>query len=288
MSSNDAPQLVTQGDDNQTTWIMAFREKGLMPTGRKEVTGLRDIDRALGNHICDALKGLFVTDETRHNRALARFAERPPEDQLVIGHFDDLKDLVRSIRQARAGRPSKAADKFSNPDALPLMNLTRTLDLSWGYQERQLDREDYATILDRNTGKTRFLVATLPVLLTYNLTIVSADKEPLAMLANYMAHHFYRMHSTTIIAKVPLAGLAVDVECALNNLKGTVGTDVSLPIGEERLFGVQISIDLIADTMVAHEVMEIPKRVEVGLKVMDQHPIVVAQPVDGIKTNRRP
>ncbi|HAV1601626.1 TPA: hypothetical protein JG832_002517 [Enterobacter hormaechei subsp. xiangfangensis] len=258
-------------DYNHTNHLLfRFRERGLEPTGRREVTGLRDIDHALANLLATALKGLMVSEETLHNRAFARFAARPPRDQVLVGHFDDLRDMVRSIRQAKAGRPSQHGNPFANPDALPIINITRTLDLSYGYTERQLDRQDFAELQDTTTGETRFLLSTLPVTLTYNLTIASADKEPLAMLCNLLAGHFYALHSTSFEAVTRLAGADIELECALNNMKGTMISDVSLPVSEERLFAGQMTIEVIADTMIAHEVKQVARRYQVGIKAMDE------------------
>lgn len=250
--------------------LFQFREKGIRPTGRREVAGLRDIDHALGNLIARSLQGLFVTTETVHNRSLARFLERPPQDQVLLGHFEDLRDMVRAIRQARAGRGSQKGNKYANLDALPIINLTRTLDISYGYSERQLDRSDFGELVNSETGVTSYAISSLPMQLSYILTVVTAEKEPLAILCNALANNFYFMHSTSFNAPTSLCGQLIDVECALNNMKGFMVSDISLPVSEERLFAGQMTIDVIADNLVAHEVESFTRRTQVGIKVMEE------------------
>lgn len=270
MSSNNGVELNPPDFVYPKKMVMMFREKGLRPTGRREVAGLRDIDHALANLVARSLSGLFVTTETVHNKSLARFLERPPQDQVLIGHFEDLRDMVRSIRQARAGRKSQQGNKFANLDALPIVNLTRTLDLSYGYTERQLDRADYATLVD-DAGSVQYLLSTLPITLSYNLTVAAADKEPLAILCNAMANHFYFLHDTGFLATTSLCGIPVEAECALNNMKGFMVSDVSLPVSEERLFAGQMTIDVIADGLMAIEVESYTSRVQVGVQVREEH-----------------
>lgn len=251
--------------------VMRFREKGYRPSGRREVSGLRDIDTAVANQIALSLNGLFVTTETAHNRRLSHFLQRPTKDQVLVGHFEDVRDMVRSIRQAKAGRKSQHGNPFANPDALPIINVTRTLDLSYGYTERQLDREDYGEITDSESGVVKYILSTLPVTLQYIVTIASAEKEALAVLANALAQHFYFLHDTGFDAVTSICGLDVSAECAFNNLKGFSVADVSLPVSEERLFAGQMSFDVIADSFVAYEVEAFSRRVQVGVQVMGEH-----------------
>lgn len=257
---------------HETDMILIFRQKSVTPTGRREVTGFRDTDHALANLLARTLQGLFVSEETTNNRAFARFIERPAKDQVLVGHFEDIREMVRAMRQAKAGRPSQHANHFVNPDALPIINLSRTLDLSYGAFERQIPRPDFGELKD-DQGNTKFVLSALPVSLTYNLTIVSADKESLSMLCNLLVGHFYGLHSTSFEAPTKICNTVIGLECALNNMKGAMVSDLSLPISEERLFVGQMTIEVIADTLTAHEVTPVTQRFQVGLKVMDEtHP----------------
>lgn len=255
--------------NHATDMVIVFREKSVEPTGRREVSGFRDIDHALANLLAKTLQGLIVSEETTFNRSFARFIERPAKDQVLIGHFEDIRDLVRSIRQAKAGRPSKYTNPFINPDALPLVNITRTFDLSYGATERQIPRPDYAELKDSD-GTVRFVISALPVSLTYNLTIVTADKESLSMLSNLLVGHFYGLHSTSFEAPTRICQADVPIECALNNMKGAMLSDLSLPVSEERLFAGQMTVEVIADTLTAYEVTPTNRRIQVGVKVMDE------------------
>lgn len=250
--------------------LFQFREKGLRPTGRREVAGLRDIDHALASHIARSIQGLYVTNETVHNKHFANFMKRPPQDQVLLGHFEDLRDMVRSIRQARAGRKSQQGNKFANLDALPIINLTRTLDVSYGFTDRQLDRIDFGELTDEN-GVVRHMISTLPMTLTYNLTVASAEKESLAILCNGIANHFYFLRDTGFLAPTSICGINIDAECALNSLKGMMVSDVSLPVSEERLFAGQVTLEVIADNLMAIEVEAFTQRVQVGIQVREEH-----------------
>ncbi|MBD2782203.1 hypothetical protein ID852_03190 [Xenorhabdus sp. 42] len=239
--------------DENNDILMRLKSLKLAPLGQREVSGFRGIDIAVGNHIAACLKGLTVNQPDRHNQGFMDFIRRPASDQVLLGHFDDIKDFIRTLRQAKAGRKSQSDNPYANPDALPVINLSRTMDYDVMPNDRQIKRDRYGEVFEDNT-----VVAVLdahPVNLVYDIVVLSAEKEPLSLLCNAIAIHFATMISTGFHARVNIAHAEVDIECAFNDAREIAFSDVSLPVMEDRLFGAKASIKVQADIIMAHAVV---------------------------------
>lgn len=243
--------------------LLRIRRLKLKPTGEREVNGLRCIDIAVGNHIISSLKGLTVNNEDKHNRGFLKFVERPPQDQVLLGRFDDIKEFIRTVRQAKAGRKSQEGNKYANLDALPIINVSRSIDFDVAVNDRQIRRDKYGEIADED-GNVFAVLDAHPTNLAYDVYILSAEKEPLAMLCNAIAVHFAGMFgSTGFSATTNIANTEVDIECAFPDARPLAFADVSLPIMEDRLFAAKASIGVQADIIMAHAVEPLVETIEV-------------------------
>ncbi|WP_340615840.1 hypothetical protein [Xenorhabdus entomophaga] len=233
--------------------LMRIKSLKLNPIGEREVSGFRGIDIAVGNHIASSLKGLKVNHPDLHNQGFVEFINRPSSDQVLLGRFDDIKDFIRTMRQAKAGRKSQSDNKYANPEALPVINLSRTMDYDVMPNDRQIRRDRYGEVFEGDT-----IIAVLdahPVNLVYDIFVLSAEKEPLSLLCNAIAVHFASMIATSFHASVKMANAEVDIECAFNAAREISFSDVSLPVMEDRIFGAKASIKVQADIIMAHAVV---------------------------------
>ncbi|WP_038239096.1 hypothetical protein [Xenorhabdus szentirmaii] len=242
---------MSQDENNDV--LMRIKSLKLTPLGEREVSGFRGIDIAVGNHIAASLKGLRVNHPDPHNQGFIEFISRPASDQMLLGRFDDIKDFIRTLRQAKAGRKSQSEDHDVNHDALPVINLSRTMDFNMMPNDRQIRRDRYGEVFDGET-----IVAVLevhPVNLVYDIVVLSAEKEPLSLLCNAIAVHFAGMRSISFHALINIAHAEVNIECAFNEAREIAFSDVSLPVTEDRLFGARASLKVQADIIMAHAVM---------------------------------
>ncbi|WP_426575244.1 hypothetical protein ACP179_00310 (plasmid) [Xenorhabdus stockiae] len=233
--------------------LMRIKALKLKPLGEREVSGFRGIDIAVGNHIASSLKGLKVNQPDLHNQGFVDFLQRPSGDQVLLGRFDDIKAFMRTLRQAKAGRKSQSENPYANPDALPVINLARTMDYDLMPNDRQIKRDRYGEVFEGDT-----IIAVLdahPVNLVYDIFVLSADKEPLSLLCNAIAVHFVSMISTGFQAQVQIANADVSIECAFNAVREMAFSDVSLPLMEDRVFAAKASINVQADILMAHAVV---------------------------------
>ncbi|PHM51588.1 hypothetical protein [Xenorhabdus hominickii] len=238
-------------EDNDV--LMRIKSLKLKPLGEREVSGFRGIDIAVGNHIASSLKGLKVNHPDLHNQGFVEFLQRPSSDQVLLGRFDDIKDFMRTLRQAKAGRKSQSDNPDANPEALPVINLSRTMDYDVMPNDRQIKRDRYGEVFEGET-----IIAVLeahPVHLVYDIFVLSADKEPLSLLCNAIAVHFVSMISTSFQALIQIANTDVSIECAFNEAREIAFSDVSLPVMEDRIFGAKASIKVQADIIMAHAVI---------------------------------
>lgn len=242
--------------------LLRIRRLKLKPTGEREVSGLRCIDIAVGNHILSCLKGLTVNSEDKHNRGFLKFVERPPQDQVLLGRFDDIKEFIRTVRQAKAGRKSQTDNKYANLDALPIINVSRSIDFDVAVNDRQISRDKYGELVDEDEAVFAVLDAH-PTNLAYDIYILSAEKEPLAMLCNAIAVHFAKMRgSVSFTATTNIANAKVDIECAFTDGRSLAFSDVSLPIMEDRVFAAKASISVQADILMAYAVEPLVETIE--------------------------
>ncbi|OKP01560.1 hypothetical protein [Xenorhabdus eapokensis] len=233
--------------------LMRIKSLKLNPIGEREVSGFRGIDIAVGNHIASSLKGLKVNHPDLYNQGFVEFLQRPSSDQVLLGRFDDIKDFMRTLRQAKAGRKSQSDNPYANPGALPVINLSRTMDYDVMPTDRQIKRDRYGEVFEGNT-----IIAVLdahPVNLVYDIFVLSADKEPLSLLCNAIAVHFVSMISTSFQALIQIANADVSIECAFNEAREIAFSDVSLPVMEDRVFAAKASIKVQADILMAHAVV---------------------------------
>ncbi|EKN4689584.1 hypothetical protein [Yersinia ruckeri] len=255
--------------------LMRIRELKLTPLGEREVSGLRCIDIAVGNHIASCLKGLTVNKVDKHNKGFLEFVERPPQDQVLLGRFDDIKEFIRAMRQAKAGRKSQEGNKYANLDALPVINVSRSIDFDVAVNDRQIRRDKYGEVHDDQSGAVLAVLDAHPMNLAYDIYVLSADKEPLALLCNAIAAHFAGMvGSTSFSAITNIANIEIDIECAFIDARPLAFADVSLPIMEDRLFAAKASVGVQADIIMAHAVKPLVEIIEVmsrGVKSGEHH-----------------
>lgn len=105
MSSNNGVDLNPPDYVYSERMLMLFREMGLArPDGGRLLACVISIMRWL-TFLLVPFQGYLP--QLKRSISLVRFLEHPPQDQVLIGHFEDLRDMVRSIRQVRAGRKSQ-------------------------------------------------------------------------------------------------------------------------------------------------------------------------------------
>ncbi len=140
-----------------------------------------------------------------------------------------------------------------NRDALPLINISRSMDISYINNDQQIDRKSCDHFCEPGSGMPLVALEYTQANLTYDVTLMATDKATMSLMCNSLGARLRLMAGTQFEATTPLVRVPVPLICAIQDVKDISFTDVSAPIGEERIYAAQTAISVIADVITAWE-----------------------------------
>lgn len=234
--------------------LARHREWKLTRTGKFEVTGFSAVDAAVAAKISDTFSRVVVTHTDPARARFASFLAREPKDRVFVGQFDSVVEFLAAMRRAAAGRGSVPDNVPINRDALPLVNISRSFDLAYESNDYQRDRRDAGNLLCDDGFTPAAELEITQATLTYNVSLIAAEKITLGLMCNALAGHFRFMDNTSFMAHEKLVNKMVEVDCCITEAKGTGFSDISPPLTENRVFAAQATIMVMADVYLAWEV----------------------------------
>lgn len=242
--------------------LARHREWRLTPTGKFEITGFSGVDDAVATKISDTFSRAVVTHTDPARARFASFLARAPKDRVFVGQYDSVVDFLAAMRRAAAGRGSVPENVVINRDALPLVNISRSFDLAYESNDYQRDRRDDGFIYCADGVTPAAVLETTQATLTYNVSLIAAEKTTLGLMCNALSGDLHFMKDTGFTAKEKLVNVMVEIDCCITEAKGTDFADISPPIAENRIFAAQATITVMADVVMAREVDATRIRVE--------------------------
>lgn len=243
-------------------------------TGKFQVSGFGEVDQAVASMVSDIFSKVLLVAPQPYEARYASFLARSPADRVFVGRYDNIIEFLHALRRASAGqgrRPEAIKDQL-NPDALPLVNISRSMDISYENNDQQIDRRKGGDTLFRNeqTGEPLAQFEYTQALLTYDVTLLATDKITLGLMANTLGAHFRQLMGSSFMATTKMMN-AVDIPLNLNiEAPKEVGfTDVSAPLGEERVYAVQAPITVMSDVAAAWELESRRIRSEIDLSLYE-------------------
>lgn len=74
-------------------------------------------------------------------KRFASFLNRPPAERVYVARFDNAIEFLKAVRRANAGQGRKPENQNINRDALPTVNISRTMDINYINDDQQIDRK---------------------------------------------------------------------------------------------------------------------------------------------------
>lgn len=223
-------------------------------TGKNQTTGLAPVDDALAALVSGLFSNMVIIEPTAQEKRFASFLERSPADRVFVGRYDNVIEFLKAIRRASAGQGREPKQQSINRDALPTVNISRSMDINYENTDQQIDRRLGYWFREPDTNKPLATLEYMQAIITYDITLIATDKATLTLLCNALAAQLRHMMSTQFEARTKLVRVPVPIICSLQNAKEVGFSDVSAPIGEERIYAAQLPVTVNAEVITAWEV----------------------------------
>lgn len=223
-------------------------------TGKQQTTGFDAVDDAVATLISKVFDDVLLVEPRSVEKRFQSFLTRPAAERIYVGRFDSVIECLKAIRRANAGHGRKPDAQPFNQDALPLINISRSMDISYDNNDQQVDRRIGSSFNDPEDGRPLANLEFMQALITYDVTIMATDKDTLGLMCNTLGASIRLLMSTQFEANTYLARVPVPLICALQDAKEIGFSDVSAPLAEERIYAAQAPISVLADVITAFEV----------------------------------
>lgn len=222
-------------------------------TGKFQTTGFENVDNAFATLISNIFSDILLVAPAPEEKRFASFLNRPPAERVYVARFDNAIEFLKAVRRANAGQGRKPENQNINRDALPLVNISRTMDINYINDDQQIDRKKVASFCEPDTGMPLAELEYTQAILTYDVTLMATDKATMSLMCNSLGARLRLMTGTQFEATTHLVRVPVSLICSIQDAKEVGFTDVSAPIGEERIYATQAPISVIADVITAWE-----------------------------------
>lgn len=223
-------------------------------TGKRQTTGFDAVDDALATVISNVFDNVLLVEPSQVEQRFQSFLSRPAAERIYVGRFDSVIECLKAIRRANAGQGRRPDAQHLNRDALPLINISRSMDINYDNNDQQVDRRIGTSFNDPTDGRPLAELGFMQALLTYDITIMATDKDTLGLMCNSLGASIRLLMSTQFEANTHLVRVPVPLVCALQDAKEIGFSDVSAPLEEERIYAAQAPISVLADVITAFEV----------------------------------
>lgn len=262
MSEKETDVSPPQGIEKEK--IAQIGEWSVSRTGQRQVTGFNDTDKAVARYINGLFNGAVIVDPRPEELRTVSFLEREPKERVYMGRFDSAIEFLKAKRRASLGVgrvPPINGD--INPDHLPVVNVSRSLDVSYSNTDQQSDRRRGSMLADPDTGMPLAELEFTQSILTYDLTIIAAERQTISLLCNILGASVRLKLGTQFEAITPLVRVPVPLTCAVIDAKELGFTDVSPSLTEDRLFAVQAPFSVNAEVAIAWELDAVRRKTDI-------------------------
>ena len=129
------------------------------------------------------------------------------------------------------------------------------MSVDFSNTDRQINR-NYGELYDES-GNAIAIVDAFPNEFQYKISVLAWDKISLDLMVNAISSFFLSMRSKTSFSSIQrIMGGNHDVECSFSDTLAISFDDVSASIQEQRLYGSEAVITVVADLLVAYEVVQ--------------------------------
>ena len=235
--------------------LARFKELKLEPSGIREISSLSDIDNAFPDNLLRAFEGLRF-QERRETRAMIEYLKRPARDQIAFGYYQDVPSCLNAQRASGAGHRESTEKRPLNRLALPFVNVSRDVSLSFHTGGHAADEHDAGTLCDEKE-QILAVCSTIPIDLSYRIWAMAADRETLIYLTSAIGAWIRLWQSrgaTAFESSTTLGNLPVSVLTVLDTPKMVDWVDVSPPNDSEKLYAAELVVPVVSQLHVAHYV----------------------------------
>lgn len=223
-------------------------------TGKSQTTGLKAVDDALAMLVSGLFSNVLLVDPQPEEKRFASFLKRSPADRVFVGRYDGAIEFLKAIRRANAGQGRAPNKQDINRDALPAINISRSMDISYDNSDHQMDRRIGYWFREPDTDMPLANLEYMQAILTYDVTLIATDKDTLSLMCNALGAQVRLMMATQFEAQTSLVRVPVPLICALQDAKEIGFSDVSAPMNEERIYAAQAPLTVNAEVITAWEV----------------------------------
>ncbi|WP_241576585.1 hypothetical protein [Rosenbergiella collisarenosi] len=209
-------------------------------TGKYQATGLQEVDSALASRISAMFTNAVSFGDRASESRFASFLKRKPEDRVFSGKFDDVTQILKGIAQEKAGQKSKFDDAHLNGLALPVVNVSRTFDLSYENVDEGKSYWEYNAWRD-DAGMPLADLLTQYVTLNYDVMLIAAEKETLALMCNTLAAALFSLTEHTLIHSGYLFNSQIPMQSAVTTPKSVAFSDMT-PLSNGRIFAASLML----------------------------------------------
>ena len=169
-----------------------------------------------------------------------------------MARFDNAIEFLKAVRRANAGQGRKPENQNINRDALP-RSISHALWISIISTMISRLTAKSSQFCEPDTGMPLAELEYTRAILTYDVTLMATDKATMSLMCNSLGARLRLMTGTQFEATTHLVRVPVPLICSIQDAKEVGFTDVSAPIGEERIYATQAPISVIADVITAWE-----------------------------------
>ncbi|WP_241647032.1 hypothetical protein [Rosenbergiella metrosideri] len=220
-------------------------------TGKYETIGLKTVDDALAARISGMFSNAVVLGSNPGTERFASFLNRKPQERVYSGKFDDVAQILRSIGQEKSGQQATLSDAQINSLALPVVNVSRNFDLVFENGDEGTSVWYYNYFTD-DAGKPLADLLTQYVSLSYEVMLIAAEKETLAMMCNALAASFYSMTEHTLAHTGKLYYSDIPLQSAIATPKSLMFSEMT-PSTTGRIFAASLPLTVTAQVVSAWE-----------------------------------
>ena len=153
-------------------------------TGKFQTTGFENVDNAFATLISNIFSDILLVAPAPEEKRFASFLNRPPAERVYVARFDNAIEFLKAVRRANAGQGRKPENQNINRDALPLVNISRTMDINYINDDQQIDRKKVASFCEPDTGMPLAELEYTQAILTYDVTLMATDKATMSLMCN--------------------------------------------------------------------------------------------------------
>jgi hypothetical protein len=212
-----------------------------------DLSELQAVDFAMGAHIA----GAFTDLEVSGPKAYQEFLSRAVNKKIYRAESDTPRELLKRLAGAKEGETIDASGIKLNKALLPVVAYYRKPGLSNGMNN--MTRSHDRVWDDAFTRAFKLHVA--PVTLSYTMLIAAWDKLTLDKLQ--VAWWFYVLKNHRFDVAYNIAEEPMGTKAVVGDFQTLVFTDVSMPVGEGRLWAVESGVE-VSTEVVSGELVEVP------------------------------